>query len=382
MKKPIIVGFDPGTTAALAILDTKGEILLLKSKRSFKKGEIINAITRIGKPLIIAGDRYPLPKSVEKLASTLGCRYYHPRKSLSNVDKNKLVEDFKERIEDDHERDALASALEAFKAHSSVFERSEKILSSLGLSELYDKIVELVITGKVENITEAINRTLNKMREKRKVPKIKEKVVVKPVSKSVAELQRRIKGLEKDVLILKKHNESLKEKLRDSQERVKYYKKKLKQKLDIDSVGTIKKGMDRLRNELEESKSLVERLKLFRKHQLSGLIPIIELDEITLGKVKELDQKMDLENRVVLVNNPNNAQILNDYKIKALIAQNEPSEQILEKVDFPIIVKEDISVENLKNILVVKRELFEEKVKKARKEGFVQWLSGHKKRKL
>jgi len=382
LKKPIIVGFDPGTTAAIAILDTKGEILFLKSKRSFKKGEIIDAITTIGKPLIIAGDRYPLPKSVEKLASTLGCRYYHPRKSLSNKDKVKLVEEFKERIEDDHERDALASALEAFKAHSSVFERTENILSSLGLSELYDRIVELVITGKVENITEAINRTLDKMREKRKVPKIKEKIVVKPVSKSVAELQRKIKGLEKDVQILKKYNESLKEKLRDSQERVKYYKKKIKQKLDIDSIGTIKKNMDRLRNELEGSKSLIERLKLFREYELTGFIPIIELDEITLEKVKDLDKKIGLEDRVVLVNNPNNAQILNDYKIKALIAKKEPSERILEKVNFPIIVKEDISIENLKNILVVKRELFEEKLKKARKEGFVQWLSGHKKRKL
>jgi len=382
LKKPIIVGFDPGTTAALAILDTKGEILLLKSKRGFKKGEIIDAITRIGKPLIVAGDRYPLPKSVEKLASSLGCRYYHPRKSLSNADKVKLVEDFKERIEDDHERDALASALEAFKAHSSVFERTENILSSLGLSDLYDRIVELVITGKVENITEAINRSLNKMREKRKVPKIKEKIVVKPVSKSVAELEKRIKGLGKDVQILKKYNESLKEKLRDSQERVKHFKKKLKQKLDIDSIGTIRKNIDRLMDELEESKSLINRLKLFRKYQLGGFIPIIELDEITLERVKEFDQKMDLENRVVLVNNPNNAQILNDYKIRALIAQKEPSERILEKVNFPIIVKEDISIEKMKNILVVKRELFEEKLKKARKEGFVQWLSGHKKRKL
>jgi len=382
LKKPIIVGFDPGTTAALAILDTKGEILLLKSKRGFKRSEVISVITRIGKPLIIAGDRYPLPKSIEKLASTLGCKYYHPRKSLSNVDKNKLVREFKERIEDDHERDALASALEAFKAHSSVFERTEGILSSLGLSELYDRIVESVITGKVENITEAINQTLNKMREKRKVPKIKEKVIVKPVLKSVTELQRRIKGLEKDVQILKKHNESLKEKLIESENRVKHFKKKLKQKLDIDSVGTIKKGMDRLRNELEESKYLIDRLKIFRKYQLTGFIPIMELNEITLEKVKDLDKEMDLENRVIFVNNPNNAQILNDYKIQALIVQKEPSERILEKVNFPIIVKEDISIEKMKNILVVKRGLFEEKLKKARKEGFVQWLSGHKKRKL
>ena len=73
MKKPIIVGYDPGTTAALAIIDTKGEILFLKSKRGFKKGEIIDIITDMGKPLLIAGDRRPLPRSVERMARTLGC---------------------------------------------------------------------------------------------------------------------------------------------------------------------------------------------------------------------------------------------------------------------------------------------------------------------
>jgi len=380
LKRSIIVGFDPGTTAALAILDTKGQILFLKSKRGFKKGEMIDTITTIGKPLIIAADRCPLPKSVEKLASTLGCKHYHPRKSLSNVDKTRIVHGFKEKIENDHERDALASALEAFKAHSSVFERTESVLSSLGLSELYDIIVELVITGKEENITEAINQTLNKMREKPEIPRIKEKV--EPVLKSVAELQTKIKGLEKDVEILKKYNESLKKELSDSQERVEYYKKKFEKKLDVNVSGTVKKNIERLRNELEENKSLIERLKLFREYELSGLVPILELNEITLEKVESLHKKMNLEDRVILVKNLNNAQILNDYEIKALIAMNEPNEQILEKVNFPIIVKENISIENLKNILVVKRESFEENLKKARKEGFVKWLNGHKKRKL
>ena len=83
MKKPIIVGYDPGTTAALAILDTKGEILFLKSKRSFKRGDIIDAITDMGKPLLVAGDRRPIPKSVERMARSLGCRPFYPKKSLS-----------------------------------------------------------------------------------------------------------------------------------------------------------------------------------------------------------------------------------------------------------------------------------------------------------
>ena len=116
------------------------------------------------------------------------------------------------------------------------------------------------------------------------------------------------------------------------------------------------------------------RLKIFVTRDQTGA---------ALPKLKTLyDVKINLEDRVIQVKNPDNAQILNDFEIKALIVPKEPDERMLEKVNFPIIEKEDISFESLKNILVVKKELFEEKLNKARKRGFVQWLSGHKKRKL
>jgi len=382
VKKPIIVGYDPGTTAALAIIDTKGEILLLKSKRGFKKGEVIDAITSIGKPLMVSGDRHPLPKGVEKLASSLGCRSFHPRKSLTNIEKGKLVHNFTEKIENNHEKDALASALEAFKYHSRLFERADGLLSSLGLSELYDKVVQSVIIGEVENITEAINRTLTELR--RKVPKVsKRKVVERSIlENTVLRLQKKIKRLEKDALILKKYNQGLKNKLKDSERRITYYKKKLTEKLDLDSLGTIKKSMDRLKDELEQNKSLIEQLRLFRKLELSGYIPIIELNEIRDSIAKDLNPTIDLGDRVILVNRLENVQVLNDYKIKALIVLNEPSERILEKVNFPIVIKKDISIEKVKNISVVKEKEFEEKIKQARKTGFVKWLKGHKKRRL
>jgi len=383
VKKPIIVGYDPGTTAALAIIDTKGEILLLKSKRGFKKGEVIDAITSIGKPLMVSGDRHPLPKGVEKLASSLGCRSFHPRKSLTNIEKEKLVHKFTEKIENDHEKDALASALEAFKYHSRLFERADSLLSSLGLSELYDRVVQSVIIGEVENITEAINRTLTELR-RRKIPKVSKRKIVERVvlENTVLKLQKKIKRLEKDVLILKKYNQGLKNKLRDSERRIRHYKKKITEKVDLDSLGTIKKSVDRLKDELEKNKSLIEQLRLFRKLEFSGYIPIIELNEIRDSIAKDLNPTIDLGDRVILVNRLENVQVLNDYNIKALIVLNEPSERILEKVNFPIIIKKDISIEKVKNISVVKRKEFEEKIKQARKTGFVKWLKGHKKRRL
>jgi len=377
LKKPIIVGYDPGTTAALAIIDTKGEILFLESKRGFKKGEIIDIITDMGKPLLIAGDRRPLPRSVERMARTLGCRPFYPRKSLSISDKKWIVREFMDEIEDDHEKDALASALYAFKHYSRVFKRTNEILESQGLSKLYDKVVESVVTGKVENIAEAINRML-RTREEVKIPKIEQKALDKTVSK----LQEKIKQLERDIDILKGSNEKLKKRLKISEKDIRYYRKKLNEKIDLGSLASIKKRTGQLKIELEEYLDLVEKLKLFRKIELKNYYPVIELEEIRDSVVKNLDQTIDLEDRIIFAENTVNAQILNDYNVKALIAPSEPSERVIEKVNFPVIIKKDISVEKMKNISVVKKQGLEECLKKARKTGFVQLLRAHKKRRL
>ncbi len=377
MKRPVIVGYDPGTTAALAIIDTKGDVLFLKSKRGLKRSDMIDEITRRGKPLIIAGDRSPLPKSVEKLASTLGCKNYHPKKSLTTLEKLELVKDYEEKLKDDHEKDALASAFKAFQAYSKLFKRTETALSSLGMSELYERVIEMVMTGKSENINEAINQILAEPKKKPRVEKKKVEVIVS--KDTVRKLQERIRGLEKDIVILKKYNEGLKIKLRGREER---RHKKFVERVDIVRFNKLKSNINRLKNKLSEKESLIELLKTHRKLEMEGYIPLIELSELRSESVKDLDGKVDLENRVLFVKSPENAQVLNDYKIKALISQNKPSESILEKVDFPVLVRKDISIEKVKNISAVKREEFEEKFKEAKKSGIILWLEGHKKRKL
>jgi hypothetical protein len=381
VKKPIIVGFDPGTTAAIAVLDTKGRILLLESRKGLKKSDAIKSIIQIGKPLIVAGDRVPLPKNVEKLASSLGCKSYTPVKTLSLVEKENLIKYFLKEIKNDHEKDALAAALQFFKVNKKVFDRTDELLSSLNLNHLYDRVIELLITGKAENITEAINKSLTEGKIKPYIPE--DKVIVKKdTNKIVDDLQKKIKNLEKDVEILKDYNQILKRKLGEMEERVQYYKNKSQEKIDLDSLRRIKKNIDSLRTEIETTKSLNEKLKLFRKLESSDFEPIMELEDVRYSTIKELDELMGLENRIVLVNSTENLQIFNDYKIKTLICPNKPEEKIMGELNFPIILKKDISVEKMKNISVVSKRKFEEILNQSRKTGFVEWVKEHKKRKL
>jgi len=286
-------------------------------------------------------------------------------------------------IKNHHEKDALASALYAFKHYSGMFKRTHDILEAQGLSKLYDKVVKTVVTGEVENIAEAIN-TILKTREKIKVPKVDKKIIAEKgiLDKTISKLQEKIKRLEKDIEIIKESNEKLRKSLKIREKDIGHYREKLKEKIDLGSIASMKKSADRLKSKLKESVDSIEKLKLFRRIELKGYYPIIELEEIRDSIAKDFDHSLDLEDRVVTAEKIENAQVLNDYNIKTLIASEESSGELLERVNFPVIVKKDISIEKMKNISVVKRQELEECLKKARKAGFVQLLKGYKKRRL
>lgn len=282
------------------------------------------------------------------------------------------------KIKDEHEKDALASAIKAFNTYSKVFERTENLLSSMGFSKFYEKIIDSVISGEAGNINEAINKLLVDYKKKQGIPRMGKVEEKKFSNKIIDELKERIKGLEKDIVILKGYSQNLKNKVKESEDRLENYRKEVSEKKDVSSLKVIEK----LKADLKEKESLIEFLKSSRNLESNGYVTIVELDEIKDSKIKDLDQKVGLEDRVVLAGRLDNVQVLSDYKIKALISKTEPDKDIFERVDFPIIAKKDISIEKVKDISVVKKDVFDDLLKKVRKAGFVQWIEGHKKRKF
>jgi len=278
MAKPIIVGYDPGTTAALAIVDTSKNILYLKSKKEFKKKELVEEITKRGKPIIVTGDRSPLPKSVEKLASSLGCKTFEPFEDLSNLEKYNLVKNYLDIVQNDHQRDALASALKAYKNYSKLFKKTDRTVSYLGLGDFYDKILKLLIEEKAENINEAVNMVLSEIREmKERYIRKKELKIKKITPEEVEKLRQEIKRQKNDIKILKNYNETLKKRLEKLDGKIKEQKIKIAQKKKTNVKKTIEQ---RLKKELKKRKMIIEKLKLFRRLENKGYIPIIDLGTI------------------------------------------------------------------------------------------------------
>ena len=90
----------------------------------------------------------------------------------------------------------------------------------------------------------------------------------------------------------------------------------------------------------------------------------------------------DLEDSVLSTKSFMNILLLNDYNIRALIAPNIPDKEILERINFPLIARNEVNQEEMDEITVVRKKEFDEKVKKARKQGFIEWINGHRKRRL
>ncbi|MEM5829732.1 MAG: DUF460 domain-containing protein [Candidatus Aenigmatarchaeota archaeon] len=157
-----MVGIDLGTTVGIAILDTKGNILDLSSKKEATRAEIIKHILKFGEVLVIATDVNPLPKGVEKLASVLGCDTFYPQVSMSYKEKAKLLNDFKRLVKDSHQKDALAAALRAFRNYHNIFIKVEEVLRKFGREEIFEDVVKRVFERKSESIVDAVKAIMRK----------------------------------------------------------------------------------------------------------------------------------------------------------------------------------------------------------------------------
>ena len=121
----VIVGIDPGTTTAAAVVGLDGTVHARFSSRTADTAAVTEWIIEQGRPIIVAADVEPMPETVEKFRRSFDAAGWHPTTDLP-VDE-KLHRTREVGYENDHERDALAAALYAYDAHLDQFERiSEK----------------------------------------------------------------------------------------------------------------------------------------------------------------------------------------------------------------------------------------------------------------
>ncbi len=265
--KPVILGIDPGISTGIAVIDLDGTPLLLYSSKNIDRSDIINMVSSIGSPVLVATDVSTPPDSIRKLAATLNVQVYTPPRDLSNDEKNNIIYSVLKKypwidIEDTHERDALAAAYKAYVSYESKFRQLEAHLSNIGIELDVEQIKADIIRGKT--LAEAIEKEVEKRLEearieygvKKEVKKEAVGAVYKRDEKLIETLRERIRVLEAE----KKRLVNTVKELRD---------KVVGLEIELKSIKSIVSPDENLLRELNrlriENERLVEELRSLRK---------------------------------------------------------------------------------------------------------------------
>ncbi|MBN1166787.1 MAG: DUF460 domain-containing protein [Methanospirillaceae archaeon] len=109
----LIVGIDPGTTIGIAALDLEGNLVFFTSSRQMAMSDVIVTLYEHGKPIIIASDVTPMPYTVDKIRRAFSAVPYTPRQDISVESKFEIAGRYE--YANDHERDAISAATEAWR---------------------------------------------------------------------------------------------------------------------------------------------------------------------------------------------------------------------------------------------------------------------------
>ena len=364
-KKLLILGIDPGTTLGYAILDINGAILDVGSSKLFSKKSLIDQIIGFGKPVVIGCDKSAVPKYVEKISNSLGTRLISPKEDLLILDKRGITNEFNFR--NDHERDALASALFAFRELRPLLTKIDNVLEKTNQSYISNAVKELIIRHNISNIQLAIEIVTKPQEEH--IATIKKAIETKKYTKDDFErLYERLRASSHDNELLQAQNSNLLKQIHNMQNKKPQIIEvdidpKLRQQLKFkeDKVLVLSKSIEK---NLSNIKELNAEIIVLNKC-LSNLS-----ENVLLKKLKNFGLESFYDHNVlnikgediILVDDPN---IISDSvlvnlksKVQVVIHKAEVKKSIESKLPFILVPVQGLDITESKYFAIVNKTKF------------------------
>jgi predicted RNase H-like nuclease (RuvC/YqgF family) len=360
----IIVGVDPGTTTAVAILDLNGRLIEASSSRVSSIPEIIEHISEMGRPVVIATDVVPPPAAVEKIKRAFKAVLFSPNERISVEEKVRLAKPF--GYANDHERDAVAAAIKAFNTYKNKFAQIDKKTPS----HLSGDVKALALRNK------PIEVALDMLTAPPAVPK-KEPEQAREEDARVEELRVRLKQKDEQVSNLRSYVSDLKRELKHlelkatSQERtVERLKSKglndVRRTKEItirdSEISRLKKEASDLKKRNSELQSNMDRLKHIRAMELRGdRSPVKVIDNLSKDAIFNCDKKFGIKaGDVIFVRDAGGgveaASMLIERNVRALI-RGTPMSHLAEnrflEAGVPVLSREDVPLKFVDGYAVV-----------------------------
>jgi hypothetical protein len=331
----LIVGIDPGTTTGIAALDLDGNLLHLASSRQMNMSDVIESLYKTGKPLVIASDVEPMPFTVEKIRRAFAAVAFTPKQDTSVETKMELTAPFP--YANDHERDALSAALDAYRQYR---HRFQSLMKRIPPGHDLDEVRARVIRG--QSLDQVIGE-MNSVAPEPVIPtppvavdeKRDERVrlldgMVKRLKTFVAELQEEVKAKDYEI-------RRLSARLRKARTTQDAELAKDTEVVKKDAV--IQSLKKRLHKEERNNRNLVKRLARIRKFaELSmdgDVVPVKVMEALTKEGLRRLvDDVGVVEGDIVYVNRTDGwgrsvIKDLSEFRVRAIVV----GEKILNESD-------------------------------------------------
>jgi predicted RNase H-like nuclease (RuvC/YqgF family) len=376
----VIVGIDPGTTTAAAVVDVHGDVLDVFSTRTADTADVIEWIIERGRPIVVAADVEPMPETVEKIRRSFEAAAWVPASDLPVDEKKHRTRE--EGYDDDHQRDALAAALSAFDAHEGQFERiAEKVPPQFDLGE----VLARVVAG--EESVEAVISELERDPEE-------DEETTEHTPRELTAEEKKIKRLEARVDRLEDHNEDLKDTIARKDERIEEYEQELsearreerREARERREITRLERENERLERELDAERERVddletklERLKSLWKldhsnfadvsEKQADLVPVKVIEEFTRDAIEHADEAFGLAEGDVLYLRDGSgagrstAQRLTDVNPRVVLRDggqlSEAADDLLFEHDVPVGPAEDVRIQEVDELAVARESAVE-----------------------
>ncbi|ELY59209.1 hypothetical protein C491_07706 [Natronococcus amylolyticus DSM 10524] len=372
----VVVGIDPGTTTAAAIVSLEGEVLDVWSSRTSDTADVIEWIVERGRPIVVAADVTPIPETVEKFRRSFDAAGWVPDSDLPVDEKQHRTRE--QPYDDDHQRDAMAAALFAVDAHEDQFERiAERIPPGIDRGEVTARVVageesvEAVLTDLTEDDGGEEESTEHEPRE-------------------LTEEEREIKDLKKRVERLQSHVGTLEDRLEEKDDRIhelenslsgarRQERKEVRRDREVSRLDRkadrLERERDEARAEVEELEGKVERMKALWKLDHSnfsdvsakkeGLVPVKVVEKFTKGAIREADEQYGIAaGDVVHLRDASGAgrstaELLAGFDPRVVLKEgglSDVADEILFEAEIPVGPADDVAMQEVDELAVAREE--------------------------
>ena len=363
----------------MAVLDLKGNVIKTVSSRSFSISDIIEVMVETGRPIIVATDKYPTPGTVEKIKRAFNAILHAPSTSLSIEQKIKDTKGIEHS--NDHERDALAAALDAYRSHKNKLMQIErKAPEGIDL----DEIKALVLKGhSLESAVALLKKPFALVEDTEMVDTAPDDTLPR---QDVSFYRMIVKRQDEQITRLVSYVKELKQTIVEDQqnivrltEKIDFLKSKEAKRLKMSKeIALRNKEIKRLSEEFGKNKKInkdlqkrIKTLKRMNSVEIEEPLKAIHvLKSFNKDSIQLSDEQYGLYNSIVLFEDASGGGIaavdmLAEKKVKAIIVKNELShtaQRRLFEAEIPAFSVDDLRLKATSGMMTIDRDALDKKI--------------------